>query len=120
MSLLLWPSWPLASHISSARVTHFWSPFLATIASCDQICNDDMVRKKDRRSGGRRSRLDAKRKVERRRKRQLDSSGPNVDVSLPLEMEADREEDAGSEASYHSSSEEFGEKERAPAAEVRG
>ena len=81
-------------------------------------------RKKNR--GGRRSWLDAKRKDERRRKRQLDSSGPNVDLRLPNaedadeEMEADREEDALSEASYYSSSEEFGEKERAPAAEVRG
>ena len=74
----------------------------------------------------RQGRQDAKRKVERRRKRQLDSSGPNVDLSLPNaadaaeEMEADGEEDAGSEASYHSSSEEFGDEERAPAAEVRG
>ena len=74
----------------------------------------------------RQGRQAAKRKDERRKKRQLDSSGPNVDVSLPNaadaaeEMEADGEEDAGSEASYHSSSEEFGDEERAAAAEVRG
>ena len=78
-------------------------------------------RKKNR--GGKYGRLDAKRKDERRRKRQLDSSGPNVNLSLPNaedaaeEMEADGEEDAGSEASYYSSSEEFGDEERAP--EVR-
>ena len=86
-----------------------------------------MVRKKDRKSGGNSSRLAEKRKDERRKKkkRQLDS-GPNVDLSLPNaedadeEMEADREEDAVSEASYYSSSEEFGDEERAPAAKVRG
>ena len=76
------------------------------------------MRKKNR--GGRRSRLAAKMKDERRKKRQLDSSGPNDDLSLPnsegadKEMEADREEDAVSEASYYSSSEEFGDEERAP------
>ena len=74
----------------------------------------------------RQGRQAAKRKDERRKKRQVDRSGPNVDVSLPNaedadeEMEADREEDAVSEASYYSSSEEFGDEERAAAAKVRG
>ena len=76
-------------------------------------------RKKNR--GGRQGRQDAKRKVERSpeetrlRNRQLDSCSSAEDAAE--EMEADGEEDAGSEASYHSSSEEFGDEERAPAAE---